>query len=367
MNSKLIIQEAKEVKTFIEKNKTLPKYCTINNNQYSIYTSAYLFGKFLANLKISDIKIVTIKNPNKNYNDNINEKVLSSDYLDMNKRFVAYCEQNKQAPAYITTVKSKTKVDFNLYVYCLCKIITFYSNNSNTLPKYCEFKSTDLKKNTSTTTTSQKTTKTSTSSVKKTTTKTNCQNPYTSKPHLTTAQTGLGQEYPWDCSCAALQQCLYKLSGKKIAESTLIKVMGVGTSGVGHQGFATGIAWFNKKYGTNYKIQWKNFSDLGDTRDKRFEAFAKLMCKDNTALLTHIGYGNAGKSAITSSTKIFGHYEVLYKIDTKNKTVTALNSLGNKINLNAYEGYLQKRSFATQASFFANTPGGQAAVLIITK
>ena len=143
--------------------------------------------------------------------------------------------------------------------------------------------------------------------------------------------------------------------------------MGVTTSGVGHEGFATAIAWFNKKYGTKYKIAWKNFSDLGDTRDKRFEALAKLLCKDNTAILTHIGYGNAGKSPITSSTKIFGHYEILDRINTKTKYVRALNSLGSKINLNAYEGHLQERTYATQASFFANTPGGQKAILIITK
>lgn len=51
MKTSLIIQEAKEVKAFVEKNKILPKYCTINGNEYSIYTTAYLFGKFLTNKK----------------------------------------------------------------------------------------------------------------------------------------------------------------------------------------------------------------------------------------------------------------------------------------------------------------------------
>ena len=39
-----IIKEAIEVKTFIERNKKLPNYCTIGGNQYSIYTTAYLIA-----------------------------------------------------------------------------------------------------------------------------------------------------------------------------------------------------------------------------------------------------------------------------------------------------------------------------------
>lgn len=372
MKSTLIIQEAKEVKAFIEKNKALPKTCTINGSEYSIYTASLLFAKFLKDRKQSSIGVKTIQNYDTKSTSKINEKIFPNDYLDMNARFVKYCDTNKRVPSFILTKKSKTKVSYELFVYCLCKIITFYSNNSKTLPAYCMFNSSDIQNKTISTTTTNKTTTTSTSSATKTTTTTkkenpNCKNPYISKPQLVTTQTGLGQDYPWDCSCASMQQALYKLHGKKISESTLIKVMGVTTSGVGHEGFSTAIAWFNKKYGTKYKIQWKNFSDLGKTRDERFKALAKLLCRDDTVIITHIGYGNAGKSAITSSTKIFGHYECLRTIDIKNKTVVALNSLGDKKNLNAYYGHLQTRSFATQASFFANTPGGQSAIAIITK
>ena len=51
MKSSLIIQEAKEVKSFIEKNKALPSSCTINGNIYSVYTTSYLFAKLLATKK----------------------------------------------------------------------------------------------------------------------------------------------------------------------------------------------------------------------------------------------------------------------------------------------------------------------------
>lgn len=367
MKSSYIINEAKEVKAFIEKNKALPKFCTINDNQYSIYTASYLFGKLLANITKTDISVKNVSGPSTGFKSTINEKILPADYKDMNTRFINYCEKNGKVPAYITTVKSKKQVQYSIFVYCLCKIIVFYFNNSKTLPAYCLFNSSDIKNTATTTTNTTTKTTSSTSTSSKTAKNTKCQNPYTSSPHLTTPQTGLGQDYPWDCSCAALQQCFYKLSGKKINESTLIKVMGVTTSGIGHEGFSTAIAWFNKKYGTKYKITWKNFSDLGNTRDKRFEALGKLLCKDNTAILTHIGYGNAGEKPITSSTKIFGHYECIDKINTKTKYVRALNSLGTKKNLNSYYGHLQERSFATQASFFANTPGGQKAICIITK
>jgi len=177
----------------------------------------------------------------------------------------------------------------------------------------------------------------------------------------------LGQKYPWSCSAHTVMQELYKLTGIKVDEDTLIKVGGVTTNGVGHDGINTMIAWFNKKYGFQLKVQWKNFSDLGETRDERFKAFAKLICKSNVAILTHIGYANAGERKITKGDKIFGHYEGLDKVNIKTKYVRALNSLGSKINANAYAGHLQDRTYETQASFFANTPGGQKALCIITK
>ena len=95
MKSSFIIQEAKEVKQFIEKNKALPKFCTINNNTYSIYTTTYLFAKFLQNRTKKDIAIKNIKQPNANTKSIINEKILPNDYLDMTNRFVKYCEENK--------------------------------------------------------------------------------------------------------------------------------------------------------------------------------------------------------------------------------------------------------------------------------
>lgn len=317
--------------------------------------TTYTIAKNLLKQKPRNIAIKGCSNPN--VADTINEKVQKHEYLEMMKRFISYCESHHQYPSYIITKKSKIKVSYSLFSFCIGKIEKFQKNNGH-LPNYCIFDKKDTQNAKKSSQNSKKSTVTPTST---------CTNPYISSPHLTTTATGLGQEHPWDCSCNALQQAFYKLGKKKINEDTLIKVTGCGTKGVGHDGLNTAVAWHNKKYGTNYKVVWKNFSDLAETRDQRFAVLAKLICKANTAVICHIGYANSGESKITKSSKIFGHYECIDKIDTKNKTVRALNSLGKKINANAYAGHLQTRSYETQASFFANTPSGQKAICIITK
>ena len=356
-----IINEATEIKTFIEKNKKLPKYCTIEGNQYSPYTVAYLISRTIANLKADSFNVKTISKSNQGFSVKLNENCSKTTYLDMIQRFNEYCSKNNRGPAYVITIKNKA--DFTTFLYSMCKILTYYKNHK-VLPNSCLFTSSYIDVSQKSTAKTKNNNNQSTSTSKKTN---NCVNPYTSKPHLTTTKEGLGQNYPWDCSANAVSQCLYKLSGKNISEGTLVKIGGVTTSGCGHDGINTMVAWFNKKYGTNYKVTWKNFSDLGKDRDSRFLALAKLLCKSNTAVLCHIGYANSGKEPITRNSKIFGHYEVLDKVNVKTKYVRALNSLGKKINANAYAGHLQDRTYETQASFFANTPGGQPALMIVTK
>lgn len=373
----LILQEAGEIKEYIEKNHKLPLTCTINNVQFSIYSTTYLMSLALKDkFQKKEYKLHSVVRYNtKQHSDTINgEKVKPGDYMKMVDKFLTYCHDHNRVPSYITTIDSKTEVSFELYTYCIAKILVWYRNNK-TLPNYCKFNKTDLQNTKTSTQTSKKSTTKSisaskkvVSSVKKTVKKiTNCTNPFTSSPHLLTTGEGLGQKYPWDCSAHTVVQEIYKLTGIKLDEDTLIKVGGVTTAGVGHQGINTMIAWFNKKYGFNLKVTWKNFSDLGKTRDERFKAFAELICKPNTAILTHIGYANAGKSKVTDPKKVTGHYEGLDKVNVKTKYVRALNSLGVKINSHAYAGHLQDRTYETQASFFAHTPGNQQALCIITK
>ena len=364
MKATLIIQEAKEVKAFIEKNKKLPTYCTINGNQYSIYTTSYLFGKLLSNTKASDIKLMTIQNANKTFSGKIKEKILPSDYLDMNKRFVSYCETNKKVPAFITTVKSKTQVDFELFVYCLCKIIVFYFNNSNTLPAYCLFDSADLSKSATSTTKSKKSTATSTSSKTKTTTKSKCSNPYTSSPHYTSDGCNkLGQCTSYWCGPHSIHQAMRKFGISKYTEGQIAAWAGTGSAGTDHHGINTAIAKISKQSGKKLSVQWKNFSDMGSTDAEKFAAIAKILCKDNKAIIWHIAYHNGG---VDASGKAFGHYEYIDKINTATKYVRALNSLGTRKNDGSYSGKLQDRKYSVQATYARTTPGGQPALCIIT-
>lgn len=365
MKTSLIIQEAKEVKAFVEKNKTLPKYCTIGGNEYSIYTTAYLFAKLLKNKNMSAINVVAIKAPTKKAKDNIKENIVSADYYDMVKRFVTYCEENKRVPAYVTSVKSKTQVSFELFTYCLAKIIVYYYSHNNTSPLYCTFNSKDLQPTTTKQTTVKKTTKASISTKPKTIKKTNCDNPYTSKTHYLSAGCNkLGQCTGYWCGPHSIHQAMRKFGITKYTEKQIAAWAGTTTSGTGHPGINTAIAQISKKSGVKLSVKWKNFSDMGSTDAERFKAIAKILCQPNKAIIWHIAYIDGGAS---TNGKAFGHYECLDTIDIAAKTVRALNSLGTKKSDGSYPGRLQTRSFNTQAYFAKHTSGGQPALCIITK
>lgn len=343
-----IFKKATEIKAYVEKNKKLPLTVKIGDVNHSIYSISYLMGALITNkYVIRDYDTIGVTRYNaQTHTDTINaEKVQKNDYFSMLNHFMTYCRQNKRVPAYITTSKSKTKVSFELFTYCLAKIVVFYQKNK-TNPNYCIMDKNDLKQ------------------VKP---KTNCENPYTSSPHLLATKQGQGQKYPYDCSAFAVREMLYKLTRIKISEDTLIKVGGVTTAGVGHEGINTMIAWFNRKYGYKLKVEWKYFSDLGDNANARFKKFGELICKSNVGVVTHIGYAHAGERKISKGDDVIGHYEGLDKVNTKTKYVRALNSLGKKINSHAYAGHLQDRPYEVQASFFANTPANQKALCIITK
>lgn len=359
MKSSLIIQEAKEVKAFVEKNKALPKFCTINGNEYSIYTTAYMFGKLLKNRKATDISIVNIKGPTNHIKDTIKEDVVSADYYDMIKRFVTYCEQNKKVPSYITTVKSNTQVSFELFTFCLAKIIVYYYNHDNTSPLYCAFNVKDLQP-----TATKTSTPTPTATATKTVKKTNCDDPYISTPHYTsTGCNKMGQCTGYWCGPHSIHQAMKKFGITAYTEKQIAAWCGTTTSGTGHPGINTGIAQVGKKAGKKFKVQWKNFSDMGSNDAERFKEIGKILCQPNKAIIWHIAYINGGSG---TSGKHFGHYECIDKINGSTKYVRALNSLGDKKADGSYLGRLQDRKYDVQSYFARNTPGGQPALCIIT-
>lgn len=337
-----ILNEAEQIQKFIENNKVIPKACKLDTGvRLSPYSLTYLISELILNPKRTDYSLkAVVKYNTQTHKDTINEKVTQKDYLKMINNFLEYCNTNKRVPSYITTSQTKTRVSFELFMYCLSKIVVYYANN-NSLPNYCLFNAKDITNTASNNKTSKKTNSTSTSS-----------NLYTQKGlNHTLGCNGLGQCTPYYCACNSLQQMFHKLSGKTISEKTIAQWAGTTTNGTSHQGINTAI----HKYDPNLKVSWKNFSDLGNTTEARFKKLGELMSDNNTAVFTHLYYRNK-----------YGHYEVPYQIDTKNKTIKVLNSLGDRSG-NGYPGYIETRTYNLEADYIRNTPGGQPSICIIRK
>ena len=359
----IIIKEAPQIKSFIEKNKKIPKACTLTDGTIlSPYSTSYLIANLIKNINSSQITLANVIVYNADmHNDTINEKVMKDDYLYMINNFITFCLDKKRVPAYITTKNSKIKVSFELFMYGISKIANYYKENGR-LPNYCEFNKSVFENTKKVTIASKKEPIKSTSNTKKTS---NCTNPYTSEPHL--YDENKGQDTPYSCANNAEQQDLYKLLGKVYKESDLAKLSGSTTKGTSHEGINTCIAAISKKTGVKLTVKWVYFSDLGETIEERFEALGKIICQKNKAVLTHIKYINGGKKEATATNVGFGHYEVIDKINTKTKYIRVINSLGLKKPNGGYVGKTQDRPYKVEASYLKYTPGGQKAICIITK
>ena len=159
-------------------------------------------------------------------------------------------------------------------------------------------------------------------------------------PYITEQGGGkLGQRTGYSCGPHSLMQCIYRLTGIELSETELMSVCGTTTSGTGHDGLETGLAWFNRKYGYNLKMTWKNKSELTWDEIQWF--------MDNAALFFHLLYRDQ-----------WGHYEV-----AENTNLKVLNSLGDSCG-NGYCGYIENRSRSTQQSYINGI--SQKSVCIIT-
>jgi hypothetical protein len=145
-----------------------------------------------------------------------------------------------------------------------------------------------------------KTTTTTTSSTSQNTTV------FVSSPHYETQGVEkLGQSNKYRCGPHSARQVLKKFGITKYGEATIASYMGTTTSGTGHYGIETGLANIAKLEGITLKVEWKNFSDLGKTREERFKALGKLIATPNVGVILHNLYRNQ-----------YGHYECLKSINT---------------------------------------------------
>ena len=163
-----------------------------------------------------------------------------------------------------------------------------------------------------------------------------CKNPYSSSPFHTTQGGGqLGQKTAYSCGPHALMQAYYNLTGIDTSESELMSACGTTTSGTSHQGLATGLAYLNRKYGTNVTMEWKDFSDLGYTK------LGELLCDSNSTIFWHELYRSQ-----------WGHYSLANKVNTSTSLFNVLNSLGSRCSYPAYCGYQETRGFSTQRTYW---------------
>lgn len=357
------MKEAAEIKAFVEKYKRIPKTCNIGNTTLSPYSSSYLLSKVVNHFDEKECGLVDVRIYNADrHKDTINEKVYRDDYLVMMKNFLKFCHAHNRVPAYITTQKSKTKVSFELYFYCVAKIVDYYQKNK-VLPNYCVFYYKDLQNAKTNNATAKKTNSKSTSTSKKTTNSTITR--FVSYPHYLSAGCNkLGQCTPYWCGPHSIHQVLKKFGITKYTEKQIASYAGSTTAGTDHKGINTAIAKISKATGIKLTVTWKNFSDMGKNDAERFKAIGKLLNDKSTAILWHISYSNGGES--TTGTK-FGHYEVIDTINTVTSYVRALNSLGTRKADGSYTGKLQDRKYNVQAYFARNTPGNQPALCIIKK
>ena len=78
--------------------------------------------------RISTVEVV--KYNTTPYVDKINNvKVKKSVYLDMSLRFVKYCEKNHRVPSNIMVTGEVGSASFELFTYCLSKILTYLKKN----------------------------------------------------------------------------------------------------------------------------------------------------------------------------------------------------------------------------------------------
>ena len=340
INTNAVKIEAAQIKSFIEKNKKIPRACALSTGQVlSPYSISYLLSKAIkdqAKQKEYDLINVIMYNPSKRYNDTINnENVLKDDYLVMITNFLKFCEKYHRVPRFITTQKSHTKVSFELYLYCMCKIILFIDKN-NVLPNYCNFNK-GFVSNAQSNAKPNKNNNTQSTST--------CTNPYNPKNGCD----AMGQNNSYYCGVSALQKSLYKLGIRNVTQKQLASVCGTTTSGTSHNGIRTGVAWASKKYNIKLSVKEAYFSDY------TLKQLQDILCNPKKAIICHSLYRNK-----------YGHYECWKGINTTAKTIDVINSLGTKCPVGCYCGYIENRSYATQKQY-CNGIKGQKSLLIIEK
>ena len=313
-----VLKMAQEFKDYVEAGKGILYKATYHNVEYITPEMTFAFIYCLYHLKSNFDIPLPINWCQEAKGDDIVEDIYADDYKKQAMNVYNYILKNKQIPNYVTTIKSKKKVNIDLFTYCLAKILVWFKNHGE-LPNYCTYDYKDLA--------GKKTTKKYGRS-----TKTGCDN--------------RGQNNGYYCGPHMAQEIVRNLTGVVVPQSTIASVMGTTSAGTGHSGIETFFAWFNRKYGYNLKVEWKNFSEVG------WDGINNILESDNQDMGAHELYRYTD-----------GHYTNYDKV--YGNSVDVHNSLGSKCNQGCYCGYTENRSKSEARGYLNGI--SQKSILIVTR
>ena len=154
-----------------------------------------------------------------------------------------------------------------------------------------------------------------------------------------------GQNNDHYCGPHMAQEIVRNLTGIVVPQSTIARVMGTTSNGTGHAGINTFFAWFNREYGKNLKVTWKNFSEVG------WNGIKNILDSDNQDCGIHEYYKDT-----------WGHYTNFDEV--YNSTIDVHNSLGDYCSSGCHCGYEENRSKSTAERYMSGI--SQQSIIIVT-
>ncbi|MGB9936566.1 MAG: pseudomurein-binding repeat-containing protein [Methanobacterium sp.] len=133
---KQISDAANRVKSYIDANKRLPNFVTINSTQVSISEFLKLMTKSLIQINsgiTTPIKLSGVSYPAESTGSFTTGSINKTEYMDIAKRINAFMDADSNAPNYATT--SLGKIKYESVIYMFSKTLGFYNTYSN-LPSY---------------------------------------------------------------------------------------------------------------------------------------------------------------------------------------------------------------------------------------
>ena len=148
ISNKNVFQMAKDFRAYVENNYKVPFKLTYEGVEFFTMEMqdimTYVLLNFSSGCTVGNTGWCSDAN-----GDTIAENIYKEDYLDQARRVHQYVLQYNKMPNYVSTLKSKKRVNIDLYSYCIAKILVYYKEHGQ-LPNYCTYNSNYLKKEGST-------------------------------------------------------------------------------------------------------------------------------------------------------------------------------------------------------------------------